>query len=78
MINYDLDAMFMYTVTMGVVGLLMAWDAIIIALKGWAVRKKRRTCFAWTDEASDGLWTTMIVLRGTARRSHYERKVSVC
>ncbi|KAH8903898.1 hypothetical protein BR93DRAFT_940540 [Coniochaeta sp. PMI_546] len=40
MIHYKLDAMFMYTVTMGFVGLLMAWVILCIALKGWAVRKE--------------------------------------
>ncbi|CAK7241353.1 MAG: hypothetical protein STHCBS139747_002814 [Sporothrix thermara] len=38
MIHYKLDAMFMYTVTLGFVGLLMAWVILVIALKGWAVR----------------------------------------
>ncbi|KAH7122853.1 hypothetical protein EDB81DRAFT_765831 [Dactylonectria macrodidyma] len=41
MIHYDLDAMFMYTVTMGLVGLLMAWEVIVLAIKGWAVRRER-------------------------------------
>ena len=41
MIHYGLDAMFMYTVTMGLVGLLMAWIVLVIALKGWAVRRER-------------------------------------
>lgn len=40
MIHYSLDAMFMYTVTMGLVGILMAWEIILIAIKGWAVRKE--------------------------------------
>ncbi|KAH7029345.1 uncharacterized protein B0I36DRAFT_244651 [Microdochium trichocladiopsis] len=40
MINYELDAMFMYTVTMGFVGLYMAWVVLVLALKGWAVRKE--------------------------------------
>ncbi|KAI8959512.1 hypothetical protein F5Y11DRAFT_350425 [Daldinia sp. FL1419] len=40
MIHYDLDAMFFYTVTMGLVGLVMAWEVILLALKGWAVRKE--------------------------------------
>lgn len=40
MIHYNLDAMFMYTVTMGLVGLLMAWEIVLIAIKGWAVRKE--------------------------------------
>ncbi|CCF37488.1 hypothetical protein CH063_08802 [Colletotrichum higginsianum] len=38
--HYNLDAMFMYTVTMGLVGLLMAWEIIVLAIKGWAVRKE--------------------------------------
>ncbi|KAI1768418.1 hypothetical protein GGR53DRAFT_462386 [Hypoxylon sp. FL1150] len=42
MIHYDLDAMFMYTVTLGLVGLLMAWEVTVLALKGWAVRRERR------------------------------------
>lgn len=42
MIHYELDAMFIYTVTMGLVGLLMAWIVAVIAVKGWAVRKERR------------------------------------
>ncbi|KAI1435864.1 hypothetical protein GGR50DRAFT_686796 [Xylaria sp. CBS 124048] len=40
MINYDLDAMFFYTVTMGLVGLIMAWIVLLLAFKGWAVRKE--------------------------------------
>ena len=32
--------MFMYTVTLGFVGLLMAWVILLLALKGWAVRKE--------------------------------------
>ncbi|KAK4161670.1 hypothetical protein QBC43DRAFT_95150 [Cladorrhinum sp. PSN259] len=38
MIHYQLDAMFMYTVTTGLVGLLMAWVIICVAIKGWASR----------------------------------------
>lgn len=38
--HYGLDVMFMYTVTMGLVGLLMAWEIIVIAVKGWATRKE--------------------------------------
>lgn len=40
MIHYQLDAMFMYTVTMGLVGLLMAWVILLVALKGWAARRE--------------------------------------
>ncbi|SPO05088.1 related to YTP1 [Cephalotrichum gorgonifer] len=38
--NNGLDAMFMYTVTMGLVGILMAWVLFLLALKGWAVRRE--------------------------------------
>lgn len=31
----------MYTVTMGLVGSLMAWEVIVLAIKGWAVRRER-------------------------------------
>ncbi|KAL7619961.1 hypothetical protein AAE478_010508 [Parahypoxylon ruwenzoriense] len=48
MIHYDLDAMFFYTVTMGFVGLLMAWVVVLLALKGWAVRKESsRSAKSW-------------------------------
>ncbi|KAI2634551.1 hypothetical protein GGS21DRAFT_490619 [Xylaria nigripes] len=40
MVHYDLDAMFFYTVTMGLVGLLMAWIVLLLAFKGWAVRNE--------------------------------------
>lgn len=50
MINLDLDVMFMYTVTMGFVWLLMAWEVVVLALKGWAVRKERATS-RFRDEA---------------------------
>ncbi|OAA81905.1 putative domain YCR061W, C-terminal [Akanthomyces lecanii RCEF 1005] len=40
MIHYDLDAMFFYTITMGLVGLLMAWEITVLSIKGWAVRKE--------------------------------------
>lgn len=41
MVHYDLDEMFVYTVTMGCVGMLMAWVIVVLALKGWAVRKEK-------------------------------------
>ncbi|RSL43578.1 hypothetical protein CEP53_011637 [Fusarium sp. AF-6] len=40
MIYYDLDAMFLYTVTMGFVGILMAWEVVVLAIKGLAIRKE--------------------------------------
>jgi hypothetical protein len=39
--SYDLDAMFTFTVTMGLVALLMAWTVVLVALKGWATRRER-------------------------------------
>lgn len=42
---YNLDAMFMYTVTLGCTGLVMAWEIIVLAVKGWAVRRERRSSF---------------------------------
>lgn len=38
-----LDAMFIFTVSMGVITFLMAWIVMVIAFKGWAVRKEKRT-----------------------------------
>ncbi|KAI9685866.1 MAG: hypothetical protein M1822_004144 [Bathelium mastoideum] len=43
--QYHLDAMFIFTVTMGLTALLMAWTAVVIALKGWAYRKENRSLF---------------------------------
>jgi hypothetical protein len=33
--------MAVYTITLGFTGLLMAWELIILALKGLAIRKER-------------------------------------
>ena len=44
--SYDLDAMFTFTVTMGFTALLMAWTTVLIAIKGWAVRKRNTSQFA--------------------------------
>jgi hypothetical protein len=38
--SYNLDAMFTFTVTMGLVALLMSWTVVVVAIKGWAVRKE--------------------------------------
>ncbi len=40
MIHYGVDAMYFYTFTLGLVGVLMSWELIVIALKGWAVRRE--------------------------------------
>lgn len=37
--NYGLHAMFPFTVTMGFTSFLMAWVIVVLAVKGWAVRK---------------------------------------
>jgi hypothetical protein len=41
--GYGLDAMFTFTVTMGLVALLMAWTTVVIAIKGWAQRIECRS-----------------------------------
>ncbi|KAK5625503.1 hypothetical protein RRF57_001219 [Xylaria bambusicola] len=48
MIHYDLDAMFFYTVTMGLVGVLMAWVVLLLAFKGWAVRQESVRIENWS------------------------------
>lgn len=40
---YELDAMFVFTVSMGVITLLMAWIILVIAIKGWTLRAKGTT-----------------------------------
>jgi hypothetical protein len=40
-----LDAMFVFTVSMGLVTFLMAWIILVIAIKGWAVRRENRRSF---------------------------------
>lgn len=44
--SYNLDAMFTFTVTMGLTALLLAWTTVVIAIKGWAVRVENRSQFA--------------------------------
>ncbi|KAF2827636.1 hypothetical protein CC86DRAFT_405747 [Ophiobolus disseminans] len=41
--QYGLDAMFTFTLTMGITALLMAWATVVIAIKGWALRKESRS-----------------------------------
>lgn len=36
-----LDAMTIFTVTMGLTGVMLAWEVVVFAVKGWAVRKER-------------------------------------
>jgi hypothetical protein len=44
--SYGLDAMFTFTVTMGLTALLMAWITVVIAIKGWAFRVESRSQYA--------------------------------
>ena len=44
--SYDLDAMFTFTVTMGLTTLLMAWTTVVLAIKGWALRRESRSQLA--------------------------------
>ncbi|KAF7191518.1 putative membrane protein C3B8.06 [Pseudocercospora fuligena] len=36
-----LDAMTIFTCTMGITGMTLAWEVVLFAIKGWAVRKER-------------------------------------
>lgn len=44
----DLDAMFIFTVSMGVITFLMAWIIAVVAIKGLAVRKENRSKSTYT------------------------------
>ena len=44
--SYNLDAMFTFTVTMGLVALLMAWTVVVVAIKGWATCRESGSRFA--------------------------------
>ena len=39
--HYDLNAMFIFTVTMGFTAFLMAWTILVLAVKGWATRRRQ-------------------------------------
>ncbi|KAG6003841.1 hypothetical protein E4U21_001640 [Claviceps maximensis] len=43
MIHHEIDAMVLYTVTVGVALLLMAWEIIVLAIKGWALHREMRS-----------------------------------
>ncbi|KAL6877241.1 hypothetical protein HDV57DRAFT_139197 [Trichoderma longibrachiatum] len=43
MIHYNLEPMSLYTITLGFTGLFMAWELLVLALKGWATRKERNS-----------------------------------
>jgi hypothetical protein len=44
--SYNLDAMFTFTVTMGLTAMLMAWTTVLVAVKGWAGQKEGRSRYA--------------------------------
>ena len=44
--SYKLDAMFIFTVTVGLTALLMAWTTVLLAIKGWALRKESSSSVA--------------------------------
>ena len=39
----NLMAMFIFTVVMGLTAFIMAWEVVVLALKGWAVRREIRS-----------------------------------
>ncbi|KAL8788474.1 MAG: hypothetical protein Q9213_001697 [Squamulea squamosa] len=39
--RHDLNAMFVFTITMGWTAFLMAWEIVVLAIKGWAVGRRR-------------------------------------
>ncbi|KAF1808382.1 hypothetical protein P152DRAFT_405601 [Eremomyces bilateralis CBS 781.70] len=41
-----IEAMFVFTVTMGLSCLIMAWETVVIAIKGWAVRRENWSAFS--------------------------------
>lgn len=36
----DLNAMFVFTVCMGFTAFLMAWQILVLAIRGWAARRE--------------------------------------
>jgi hypothetical protein len=44
-----LDAMFIFTVSMGVITFLMAWIIVVVSIKGWAVRRELASKL-WVNE----------------------------
>lgn len=54
--RYHLDAMFLFTVTMGFSAFLMAWTIVVLAVKGWAARRNGQFLLATQScTASDPL-----------------------
>ena len=45
---YGLNAMFLFTVMMGLTAFLMAWEIVVLAVKGWAVRREHGKAYTYT------------------------------
>ncbi|MCJ1308616.1 hypothetical protein MMC25_002269 [Agyrium rufum] len=43
--TYDLNAMFVFTVTMGLTAFIMAWTIVTLAVKGWAIKVEEKKRF---------------------------------
>lgn len=48
---YGMDAMFVFTVAMGLITFLMAWIILVIAIKGWAIRRENRSTYTFRSGA---------------------------
>jgi len=44
---YELDSMFVFTVSMGLITSLMAWIIVVIGIKGWAVKQEHQTTLTY-------------------------------
>ena len=44
--RYYLNAMFLFTLTMGWTAFLMAWEMVVLAIKGWATKGKESALHA--------------------------------
>lgn len=43
--NQNLNAMFLFTTLMGLTAFLMAWEIVVLTIKGLAVQRERRMTF---------------------------------
>lgn len=61
MIHQDLEAMFIYTVTMGLVGILMAWVVTVLWV-GLFAKSVGLGDFTWPKPA-EGMWRALLISR---------------
>ncbi|KZF18899.1 hypothetical protein L228DRAFT_234927 [Xylona heveae TC161] len=45
--QYNIDSMFVFTVTGGVTAFLMAWITLVVSIRGWSIRRKTKPTFGW-------------------------------